>query len=477
LARFDVAEARYLVHFPSLDAMRDEFLTLIVNTEGMEGVLDYLALTAGVDVAGERLFEDSGLDSSMSPVVFEWEGAPVLVAGVLNAPAFEAYLTSILAKRGQRLEPLRTQDAWLYPVTPEVACAVAGNLLVCRYSVEGDALAGLARLLLAEAPATAMDMPGDKVSFRVIPGSPGPRTSVSWVNDLGPLAGVAHALSAYLASCTSLHGTLELGDRYRLDLTADGCRLPGGGVPNSAPEQWVPEDTVFLAQAVLPGKRLGESVSGLHRRLFELGWNRAMGTGTAWGTLPRWLECLGSEMHVAFLGFSRTVSLDRLMSPSNPADPFFAVHLQGGGTLHCDDLWNAVTGDGGPLETIKGFDAVDCSEQDVWCREFRNAKEPDRCFSVVRRGERFLVNTGVGEGSRAVQALLSLGPTLKGSLFVEQRRGTVTLTVKTRRLVRDLVNKGFPPYFLQMLSSIMEVRIAIEPTETGTRLHGEVVLR
>jgi len=457
--------------------MRDEFLTLIVNTEGMEGVLDYMALSAGVDVAGEGLFDDSGLDPSMSPVVFEWEGAPVLVAGVQNAPAFEKYLTSILAKRGQRLEPFRTPDAWLYPVTPEVACAVAGNLVVLRYRIEGEAMAGLARLLRTEAPTTPAEMPGDKVSFRLVPGSPGPRSPIPWINDLGPLAGVVHALSAYVASCTSLHGTLELGDRYRMDLAADGCRLPAGGVPEGAPEQWVPEDTVFLGQVALPGKRLGEAIPELHRRLFELAWNRGMGTGTAWGTLPRWLECLGSEMHVAFLGFSRTVSLDRLTAPSNPADPFFAVHLQGGWTLHCDDLWDAVTGDGGPLEAIKGFDTVDCSEQDVWCREFRNTKEPDRCFSVVRRGERVLVNTGVGEGSRAVQALLDLGPTLKGSLFVEQRRGAVTLTVKTRRLVRDLVNKGFPPYFLQMLSSIMEVRIAIEPTDTGTRLHGEVVLR
>ena len=103
--------------------------------------------------------------------------------------------------------------------------------------------------------------------------------------------------------------------------------------------------------------------------------------------------------------------------------------------------------------------------------------EGKRCFSVVMWGRNLALVTGGGEGTRLVGTLQGRGKTLAKAMFARLSQGSLVITLKTRRLVRDLMNKGFPPYFLQVLSSVLEIRLAADSQAGDTIVDCEVVLR
>jgi hypothetical protein len=96
---------------------------------------------------------------------------------------------------------------------------------------------------------------------------------------------------------------------------------------------------------------------------------------------------------------------------------------------------------------------------------------------VLAAGRTLLFATGAGEGARLARVANGRSPTLAKALFNRQERGALTVTLKTRRLVKDMTALGFPPYFLQVLSSVLETRVAVDPAGSDTALKLEVVLR
>lgn len=478
LARFDVSESRFYVSLPPMETLREEILSLIVNADGMEGLLDLAYGTVGIRLESEELFSESGLDPRFAPLVWEAQGGVALVLGTLDAAHFEAFLLATATGAGLTPEPVETAQARLYAITPHFACALTGNLVVAYWS-QGEALPGLASLLLSPLPDMVPEKPEPESAISLVV-QLSPETQAigpsDWIRELGPLAGVARASLAALGPCSRIEGTIVPGDRYLVTLETSGCNLVADQTPEPTPESWLPEDTVLLLQAGLGKKALSEVISPLQRLLIDRGWALLSPKVRILDDPQDFLSCIGGDLSLAFLGFSQTVPMDRLLSPRDPLDPLFAVHVQLGITLLCDDLWERLVGDSGLSATFK-LVRSDCSSGDVSCFEFCAPDRPERCFSAVRQGPQVLVTTGANEGARAVQILAGAAGSLRKSLFAGLRKGPATLTLKTRRLVRDLDNKGFPPYFLQILSSVLEVRLTLEPGAQGTRMVAEVVLR
>ncbi len=475
--RFDLASSPAVVAFPPLEQVRDEFLSLVVNTEGLDGVLDYFRQTMGVDIAREDFFRDSGLDAGMAPVLFQWEEGWVWAMGVSDSRRFQRWFQERPIFWESAVVPLHTPQAVLVPLSTTLACAWTGNLWILMQNRHADPLASLSRLLLSSPPSSPRTPPDDRVFLRVNPETGRRDHPRGWINALGPGAGVVHGMLAFVDSCLEVEGTVSLGHRWEWDILASGCRVPGGRPSKVHPEEWLPEDSIWLLQGSLPGGRMEDSLPGWIRRWLShpdappLRWRGAE------FPLARWISCVGTDLHLAFLGFSRTVSIDELLRPRDLLNALFAVHLQLGLSLHCPEVWEELAGEGGALFQLAGFDVSRCVPDEDTCVEGCRREAPDRCFSVLYRDEQLWFNTGQGEGNRTLQGLAGNRPSLARGLFVQQKRGSFTLTLKTRRLVRDLINKGFPPYFLQMLASLMELRITISPEGEGTRVWGEVVWR
>ncbi|MBM4353899.1 MAG: hypothetical protein FJ109_08900 [Deltaproteobacteria bacterium] len=509
--RFDVRGARLVVALPAQGRLLDEFLTLVVNVEGTEGVLDLVKAASGVDLSDEGLLAHAGLDPSFAPLLFVYRDCPVLVAGLADERTFLAFVETTAARIGITPTRVRTDSVDLYLLPSGLAYAVEGNLAVFLDRPAGLAMETLAALLLEPRGEGQEPFPDDRVTVRIVraEGTAGSLAAGHWGQEdladcksqiasceskgmapdarseelaasAGPLAGVVRAFARFLDSCRQVDIVVIPGDRYRFSLALTGGPLPFVAGGNGEPEALVPEDAVVLMQAALPGDTLWGVLSPVWQALVRAGLRQVKGKlPDAYGDPALLLGRFEPRFSVAFLGLSPIASVDTFAKARTPADPFFALHLEllltlrEGATL--DDLLAPEA-----VEALAGeVEETDLSSGDLrgkeLCRE--DEKTGRRCVSVLSLGKEVLLVTGAGEGPRLARTVLGQRKRLSEALFVERRRGPLTVTLKTRRLVRDLMSKGFPPYFLQVLSSILELRVTATTQGEVTRLEGEVVLR
>lgn len=479
--RYGLDGAVFAAQLPPLETVRDDLLGLMVNMEGMEGVLALIEGAVGLDFANLELLEEAGVDSAMPGLLFGYRGGLVVVVGLADPGRFEGFLEGLSKREAWSFRRTRTELATIYDMEG-FALAVEGNLLTLFWGHEGESIGQLAALLLEPAPETVAPLPesGYAIQLNGAAGELEEELAESFVS-LGPLAGVVRAVVRYVDGCGDVAGTLSLGDRVVFSANAANCSSGLNTLPRLAPEELVPDDTILLVHSRLPADSLWQALPPLARYLAAEWWRELPGKRPE--TLKELSDILGrfeGEVAVALLGLGADANLDTFLGSKDKLAPLFGIHwqlvvlLREGAELA--ELFD--------LETMKkllpqyeprGLGAGDLLATE-YCRP-KTAQASRRCFTVVRQGQTLTVVTGLGEGDRLVRTRRGQRKALGESLFANQERGPVTLTLKTRRLVKDLISKGFPPYFLQILSSILEVRVIIRASEAGTSLSGEVVLR
>jgi hypothetical protein len=479
--RYGLEGADFAVQLPPLESVRDDLLGLVVNMEGMEGILALIEGAVGLDFANLELLDEAGLDSAMPGLLFSYRGGFVAVVGLADTGRFERYLEELSKGEAWSFRRTLSEGVVLYD-QGRFALALEGNLLTLFWGPDGAALGVLAALLLEPKPESVEPLPEDGYAVK-LKGASGKLEGdlKEFYAQVGPLAGVVRATARFLDGCGVATGKLKLGDRVFFSATAKGCSMGPGAAPKLIPEQLVPEDTILLVQSRLPVESLWQAIPELARYLVADWWQELP------GKRPEELQDLGEllgrfegEIAIALLGLGADANLDTFFGSKDTLAPLFGIHwqvvllLREGAAL--DEFFD--------LETMKkllpqykprGLGAGDLLATE-YCRP-KTAQAAERCFTLVRQGQVMTVVTGLGEGDRLVRTIRGQRKALGESLFASQERGPLTVTLKTRRLVKDLISKGFPPYFLQILSSILEVRVVLGAGEGETTLSGEVVLR
>jgi hypothetical protein len=489
LERLALDEAGYYVVFPRLEQVRDDFLTLVVNMEGMEGLLALIEGATRVDLADEDLLSQAGLDGDFRPLLLEQEGVPVVCLGMSSSSRFLSYIKGLAESSGLTWARIVTDGPDIYRLGSGLALSVHGNLALVAVGSGSDPTVALASILLTETPA---QVPEFEEGLYHVSYAPGPGLSLEarasgWYGAVGPAAGVVRSLVRYFDACSSFSGSIAPGDRYLVSGRLSGCTVPFAPAGVLAPESRLPDDTILLVHSTFSGESLWDLLPGAIQLL--VGW--------AWQDLPEKLpESLAGadnllsrfvpEVAVAFLGLTLDASLDTFTSRKRGGDePIFGAHLvlmlalkEGAGL---DELFDEkVTTLLLPNFEGRGLGTGRISGTE-FCRKKRKKKKKDeeekRCFSVLRQQDRVFVVTGIGEGERLVRTLQGQRESLGGTLFARQEAGALTVTLKTKRLVRDLVSKGFPPYFLQVLASVLEIRLTAGTDGEDTKVELEMVMR
>lgn len=534
--RFATTDASYRVVFPSLEMVRDEFLSLVVNTNGMEGLLDLVEATTGVDIAREDLFEASGLDPAYPTLLYEYSGGTVVCLGVEHRDRFEDFTSEVAEANGFVVTRTPTEEGpVLYSTQYGLSWAFEGNLVVFAYSAQKQSEALLASLLMT-APQDSPDVEvGDTIAFtyRLRKGVGLEAGSGEFLASLGPMSGPGHALLRFLDSCTLLEGTATPGDRYLLSVSARGCELSLKGEGAIVPEEMVPEDSILLLHLPTGTESLYDLFSGPEKLLLDFLWKTVQkpvnkklnkkpkkkkksqeekkkdstpkagkGSASKKGKTEKEKEAeaddaktakqghielasigdlLGrfkGEVAVGLLGFSPRSTLSSVTEPSSMLDPLFALHLFLAIPVAEGVEFPEFFGERIPAALFPGFKPRELGDDKIVGREFcRKRKDKKYCFGILKRDNLLIAVSGTGQASRIVRTLQGKGKSLDQALFATRARGNLTGTLKTRRLIRDLMDKGFPPYFLQMLSSVLEVRFAATAVSNATELNLEIVLR
>ncbi len=480
-ARYGLEGMAFAVQTPPLETVRDDLLGLVVNMEGVEGVLALIEGAVGLDFANLELLAEAGLDESMPGLLFGYRGGLVAVIGLGDVSRFEDFLVGLAKREAWSFRRTPTEGAVLYDMAG-FALAVQGNLLTLFWGGQGESLGNLAALLLEPTPEVAAPLPDHGYAIR-LNGFAGQLEEglAEEFSQVGPLAGVARSLARYLDGCGDVAGGLDFGDRVVFTATAEGCPTGLTAVPVLAPEQLVPDDTIVLVHARLPVGSLWHAVPPVARYLLSDWWQEMP------GKRPETLTDLGAvlgrfdgEFAVALLGLGADVNLDSLLGTKDALAPLFGIHWQVVALLREGEVLDEVFDPEAmklllPQYQPRGLGAGDLLATE-YCRP-KTAQADQRCFTVMRQGQTVSVVTGVGEGDRLLRTLRGQRKALAESMFAGQQRGPLTVTLKTRRLVKELISKGFPPYFLKILSSILEVRLTVGTGEAGTSLAAEVVLR
>ena len=483
LQRFAPDPAGFQIALPELGHVRDELLTLIINMDGMEGVIGLIEGATGVDLADEELFDHAGLDQNFPPAVFQHMGGTVICLGVADEDDFIDYVYRLGEKGKNPFTRLVTEGPVIHRLGESVALAIVDNLGVVVHRPEGGAESVLASLLLSQRPETAPETGQNTVqlAFPV----PHPRfledRFMADLPGLGPFAGIALAFLRHLDDCSAFDAEITPGDKYQVKLAARGCVAPFDGRGRLHPEKLVPDDTVLLVHANFKADSLWALLPGAFRAALELSWQAipAKKRPAKWTSAASFLQRLEPELALAFLGFSPSMSLKSFSKPSTPISPLFALHLQLLLNLKEDARMDELFDEKAMAKLIGKVDTEDIGAGNIkgieYCQTTKS--EGKRCFSVVMWGRNLALVTGGGEGTRLVGTLQGRGKTLAKAMFARLSQGSLVITLKTRRLVRDLMNKGFPPYFLQVLSSVLEIRLAADSQAGDTIVDCEVVLR
>ena len=260
-AAVDPDGVEWILVTPPLEEVRIGALRILVNVEGLLGVVDLLRASYEIDLGDEDLLVNLGLDPDLPLVGLGLsEGICLLLPARRGAPV-EDILRRVGETSGYRVETEAADKGLLTRVyDDEQRCLVAllsvEGLLLLGYAPDGRADAAVARVALNHLPE---DAPG----IEVLEG----RFLLEWWNSgsgptrpdvagwSGPLAGLGHWLHSVKAGVARARLTFKVGlEGINWDLDVVPFETAGeGGTPESADHHYdwkdaVPEDTVLTVQ-------------------------------------------------------------------------------------------------------------------------------------------------------------------------------------------------------------------------------------
>lgn len=482
----DSEGATWVFVTPPLDEVRVAALQILVNVEGLLGVVDLLRESYDLDLGDEDVLEDLGLDPAKTLVALGLDSGACLIMGARSGEPLDETLQRVGETSGLRIEQRLASEGPLTRVYDEDRCVVAllrlDGLVLLAYSPEGTADAAVAQVALRHLGGEGMPAPDGRFLFEWRGGASvqGPIDVAGWP---GPLAGVGHWINALQARIKTLRLTFAAGiDGIDWDLEIVPVAAPEAAPP--APKKgvldWkdaVPEDAVLTVQIRTDaGETLGDLLGG--KGLYIAGL--LAGEILAETHVPGIREALaGMDAVVGFvlLGADPRAPVREIVAPGSVLQALNAVHLglivQG---TPPDGILEMIPIEDGPAPG--GWRARVISADAPRAVEFCKAKD-DRslCLGVLAGTDRLMVVTGKGETDRVARVWAGTAPPLSSALFVGKADGDLVLTLKMKRLVRDMRSKGVPPFYLRMVNSFLEIQAVRAPSDAGTRIEGEVLLR
>ncbi len=488
-AAVDPDGVEWILVTPPLEEVRIGALQILVNVEGLLGVVDLVRASYEIDLGDEDLVENLGLDPDLPLVGLGLsEGICLLLPARRGAP-IEDILRRVGETSGYRVEiHLADQGRLTRLYNDGDLCVFAllrvEGLLLLGYAPDGGADAAVARVALNHLPE---DAPGVEV--------PEGRFLLEWWNRGGiptqpdvagwpvSLAGFGHWLHAVKAGIASARLTIKVsldGIVWDLDVvpveeTGDGGERYKGDLYDW--KEAVPEDTVLTVQIRdFSEWSLGELAGG--KGLYLLGL--LAGEIIDEKKVPALLQAfqgMGPEITVVLLGMDPRAPVKEVIAPDSVLKAVGAIHLglavRGPPPAVILDWFPE---EDGPIEG--GWNARSVSKASPRAVEFCKARN-DRslCLGVIADTDRLMAVSGKGETERVARVWSGTAPSLAEALFVQKSEGAVQVTLKLKRLVRDMRAKGVPPFYLRMVNSFLEIQGVRFRTAGSLHYEGEVLLR
>ncbi len=481
----DSAGAGWVLVTPPLGEVRVAALQILVNVEGLLGVVDLLRESYDVDLGNEEVLEELGLDPSQPLVALGVDAGACLVMGARNGAPLDETLARVGETSGHRIERRMATEGPLTRVYDEERCVVAllrlDGLVLLGYSADGTADAAVAQVALRHLGGEGVRAPEGAFLFEWRGGQT-PRGPVDLTGWPGPLAGVGHWIQALRAQIKTLRLTFTAGiDGIDWDLEVIPVveRTPQGEGPAQATD-WkdaVPEDAVLTAQIRARDRaNLGDLLGGKGMYIGGLLAGEVLDKKHIPG-IREAIAAMDADVGFVLLGADPRAPVREIVSPSSVLEALNAVHmgLIVRGTPP-GTILDLIPTEDGPV--AGGWRARMVSKEAPRAVEFCKTKE-DRslCLGVLASADRLMAVTGKGETDRVARVWAGTAPALSSALFVGKADGEMILTLKMKRLVRDMRSKGVPPFYLRMVNSFLEIQAVRTPSDAGTRIRGEVLLR
>ena len=490
-AAVDPDGVEWILVTPPLEEVRIGALRILVNVEGLLGVVDLLRASYEIDLGDEDLLVNLGLDPDLPLVGLGLsEGICLLLPARRGAPV-EDILRRVGETSGYRVETEAADKGLLTRVyDDEQRCLVAllsvEGLLLLGYAPDGRADAAVARVALNHLPE---DAPG----IEVLEG----RFLLEWWNSgsgptrpdvagwSGPLAGLGHWLHSVKAGVARARLTFKVGlEGINWDLDVVPFETAGeGGTPESADHHYdwkdaVPEDTVLTVQIRDQAEEtLGHLLGGKGLYILGLLAGEILGEKKV-PALRQALEAMEPQIALVLLGADPRAPVKEVFAPGSVQNALGAIHLGLGvrGPRPAVILdW--LPEEDGPVEG--GWNARVISKAAPRAVELcKSRKDRSLCLGVIADTDRLMAVSGKGEAERVARVWSGTAPPLAEALFVRKSAGgDVQVTLKLKRLVRDMRAKGVPPFYLRMVNSFLEIQAVRSRTAGSIHYDGEVLLR
>ncbi len=486
-ALVDPTDASWVLVTPPLGEVRVAALQILVNVEGLLGVVDYIRESYEVDLGDEDVLEKLGLAPDRPLVALGVDGGVCLVFGAYSGVQLDEILEQVGRTSGHRIERRVAEQGLLTRVYDKDRCTVAllrlEGLVLLGYSPDGKADAVVARVALhhLSEDAKGVAAPDGRFVFEWWGGGV-PQGAVDVTGWPGPLAGVGHWLHATQSRISTLRLTFA-ADIDGIDWDLEIIPVQPSEAPplaSTAITDWkdaVPEDAILTAQ-IRSGMSdtLGDLLGG--KGMYILGLLAAeILDEKRVPEIRMALETMAPEVGFVLLGADPRASMGDIVAPGSILQTLNAIHL---GLIvrgtPPKEIMESIPTEDGPVPG--GWRARMVSKDAPRAVEFCKAKD-DRslCLGVLAGVDRLMVVSGKGETDRLTRVWTGAAPALGEALFVGRTSGDVVLTLKMKRLVRDMRAKGVPPFYLRMVNSFLEIQAIQRDTPEGTRIEGEVLLR
>jgi len=487
-AAVDAEGAVWVLVTPPLEEVRVAALRLLVNVEGLLGVVDLVRESYEVDLSDEDVLEDLGIAPEMPLVALGVEEGACLVLGAGTGASIADILQRVGETSGYVVEHRLAEEGRLTRVCMQDRCPVAllrlEGLVLLGYDEDGRADAAVARVALHHLPS---DSPGVRAAegrfvfeWRGDEVDDGPPDVSGWP---GPLAGVGHWLHSVRGGIGGLRLSAAAdidGIDWDLEIRTARGRANPADDDSAAPVDWkdaLPEDTILTVQlSGDPGGTLGDLLGGKGMYILGLLAGEVLPEKHV-AVIRDALGAMDARAAVALLGADPRAPVKEIIAPGSVRQALNAVHgglvVRGAPPARILDL---IPTEDGPVEG--GWRARMVSPSAPRAVEFcKTLKDRSLCLGVIAGEDRLMAVSGKGETARVVRVWTGAAPALGSALFVGNASGSMVLTLKLKRLVRDMSSKGVPPFYLRMVNSFLEVQAVRTDSPRGSRIRGEVLLR
>lgn len=194
------------------------------------------------------------------------------------------------------------------------------------------------------------------------------------------------------------------------------------------------------------------------------------------------LKLLNGDVALTLLGLDPEASLDDALAIKGAAELLQSVHA--GLVFGVNDPEAARAAITRAREQLQGAGwSASTLEAGGWRGvALRPAGSPG-LWSIMQRGDQVAILTGGGEVARFVQVAEGTATSLEEAAQGEVAKAAVSapdtalgLSVNFRRITRELAQKGFPPFFLQMVNDLRAISGAITLRPEGASVALEVRL-